>query len=303
MVFQDAFGGLVAWDLFLGGVGAGAYFLSALAAYLGTTDKALTRTGVFLGAPLATLGTILLIADLGRPERFLTVFLRPASSMLSIGAIIISLFVIVGFIHMAFLLVPSLKSKLTRKSELALRAVGMFLALATAVYSGVLLNMVLPIPFWNTPILPVLFLLSALLTGAGLLVLSTALYRRIRREPGEAVIRESSHLMARSVTVLIAAQLFVLLMLFMIMFNSQPAAHESASFLLTGGYAPTFWIGVVAIGLLTPLALAGVMMSKKKTISLAAISNAGIFSSVCLLVGGLLLRYAVLAAGATAPLI
>ena len=102
--------------------------------------------------------------------------------------------------------------------------------------------------------------------------------------------------------VFIGAQLIVFLMLFVVMFNSQPVARESASFLLTGSYAPIFWIGVVVIGLLTPLALEGVMMPRKKTISVPAIYNVGIISSVCLLVGGLLLRYAILAAGASAPL-
>jgi formate-dependent nitrite reductase membrane component NrfD len=303
MVFQEAFGGLVAWDLFLGGMGAGAYFFSGLAAWLGAKDRALTRAGVFLGVPLVALGTLLLLADLGRPDRFLMVFMRPSSSMLSIGAIIISLFMMVGFAHMAFLLVPGLKDRLTARLELAIRAAGMFLALATAVYTGLLLGMVLPIPFWNTPVLPVLFLLSALLTGAGLLVLTTALYRRVRREPEDPGIRKSSNLMTRSVMILIGTQLLVFLLLFAIMFNSQPAARESASFLLTGGYASIFWIGVVVIGLLAPLAVAGAMVPRERTISLASMSNVGMLSGVCILAGGLLLRYAVLAAGVTAPLI
>jgi formate-dependent nitrite reductase membrane component NrfD len=103
--------------------------------------------------------------------------------------------------------------------------------------------------------------------------------------------------------ILIGTQLLVFLLLFAIMFNSQPAARESASFLLTGGYASIFWIGVVVIGLLAPLAVAGAMVPRERTISLASMSNVGMLSGVCILAGGLLLRYAVLAAGVTAPLI
>lgn len=305
MELQDVWGGFIIWYLFLAGVGAGAYFISALADYLGKKDRVMTKTGIFLGAPLVAIGSLLLMADLGRPERFLYVFFNPGSSMLSIGAIIITMFIIVGFIHIAFLIIPGLKGKLTRRAELSLQAVGIFLALVTAAYTGILLGVLQAIPFWNTPILPVLFLFSALSTGIGVVILSNAIYRRILVKIAateEAEIRESFHLMGKSDMIFISAEFLTLFFLFTIMFNSPVGGAESASFLLTGGYALIFWIGVVLVGLLVPLALESVIESKKNRISLSAMSSVGMLSGICLLIGGLLLRYAVVAAGATAPL-
>ncbi len=47
-------------------------------------------------------------------------------------------------------------------------SVGIVLAVGTAIYTGVLLSVVKAVPLWNTPILPALFLVSAISTGMGL---------------------------------------------------------------------------------------------------------------------------------------
>ena len=49
-------------------------------------------------------------------------------------------------------------------------SVGIVLALGTAIYTGVLLSVVQAVPLWATPILPALFLVSAVSTGMGLCI-------------------------------------------------------------------------------------------------------------------------------------
>jgi len=84
---QSTWGWLIAWYLFLAGVGAGAYIVSVLADFLGFKSRLASKIGVALGAPLVLVGTILLFLDLGQPMGFVYIFNNP-SSMITIGSAI-----------------------------------------------------------------------------------------------------------------------------------------------------------------------------------------------------------------------
>ncbi len=60
---------------------------------------------------------------------------------------------------------------------------------------------------------------------------------------------------------------------------------------MAGGFAVAFWLGIVVLGLVVPLVLEAWSL-KQQGLGLAAVAG------VCLLIGGILLRYAVLSAGA-----
>ena len=56
---------------FLGGIAAGAYFLATLLEWFGTPDDARTaRAAHWVAFPLVLVCLVLLVVDLGRPERF-----------------------------------------------------------------------------------------------------------------------------------------------------------------------------------------------------------------------------------------
>ncbi len=62
---------------FLGGIAAGAYAMASLAALFGTDrDRRSTRAAYYLAFPLVCVCGILLIIDLGRPERFLHMLIK-----------------------------------------------------------------------------------------------------------------------------------------------------------------------------------------------------------------------------------
>ena len=62
---------LIIWYFFLGGIAAGAYVMAALADLFGDAeDRRGVRVGYYLAFPLVCVCGILLIIDLGRPERF-----------------------------------------------------------------------------------------------------------------------------------------------------------------------------------------------------------------------------------------
>ena len=152
------------WEIptyfFVGGA-AGASAVLGIAAQFAGEDETLVRDARWLAAIGATLSAPLLIADLGRPERFLHMLrvFNPQSPM-SVGAWIVAAF---GATSTAALFVPP------RSLFAALSATA---GLGMATYTGVLLG-VTAIPVWkeNARVLPVHFAASALGTACSLLEL------------------------------------------------------------------------------------------------------------------------------------
>ena len=62
---------LLVWYFFLGGLAAGLYFIAALIELVGSErDRAMAKVAYYYAFPLAVVCGVLLILDLGRPERF-----------------------------------------------------------------------------------------------------------------------------------------------------------------------------------------------------------------------------------------
>ena len=74
--------------------------------------------------------------------------------------------------------------------------------------------------------------------------------------------------------------------------SSHPAAVNSVQMLLTGSLAPAFWILVIVVGLVLPFYLEWSLYKKDINKHLSSA-----LAAVCLLVGGLTLRYLILSAG------
>ena len=148
---------------FVGGA-AGAAAVLAAAAQLSGEERKLVRDARWIAAIGATLSTPLLIADLGRPERFLNMLrvFKPQSPM-SVGAWTVAVF---GTTSAAAVLAPG---KSVRDFFAALSALT---GLSMATYTGVLLG-VTAIPVWqeHARVLPVHFGASALGAAASLLEL------------------------------------------------------------------------------------------------------------------------------------
>src|SRR5215467_4951728 len=62
---------LLVWYFFLGGLAAGLYFMAALIELVGSEhDRTMAKVAYYYAFPLAVVCGVLLILDLGRPERF-----------------------------------------------------------------------------------------------------------------------------------------------------------------------------------------------------------------------------------------
>jgi polysulfide reductase chain C len=296
VVPQLSWGWYIAWYLFLAGTGAGAYLAGAIADYLGGKYRLASKIGVALGAPLVVIGTVFLVLDLGRPERFMLVFSSP-TSMITIGSAIISVFMILGLVHLGFWIWPF---KLLEKQPAARRALGLvgaIFAVGTAVYTGVLLGVVNAIPFWNNSILPMLFLVSATSTGIGAVVAGLAVYHARRSGEEQKNILDSIRMLGKWDVGLIALELIVLFFYLAVASTISPTSSEAVQLLAYGSLAPLFWGGLIVAGLLIPLAVEASSIIREKAVAAATLVLSAAISGILVLMGGLVLRYSVLSAG------
>ncbi|MBU0595576.1 polysulfide reductase NrfD, partial [Candidatus Bipolaricaulota bacterium] len=151
---------LIAVYLFLAGAGGGAHLVAVAADFLGWASVA--RIGIFLGWPLVLIGCMCLLGDLGNLHNAWRVARKPDTSWIARGTIIISLFIIAGFVHTVVWAWPGHMGEAESGMRQFVGVIGAILAFGTMVYTGLLLGDALPIPFWNTVLLPILFFISAL---------------------------------------------------------------------------------------------------------------------------------------------
>ncbi|HSW38750.1 MAG TPA: NrfD/PsrC family molybdoenzyme membrane anchor subunit [Acidobacteriota bacterium] len=280
---QSKWGWEVAAYLFLAGLGAGAYIFGVIADMAGWSVE-LARIGVIIGLPCVLVGCIFLILDLGTPSNFWRAAMRPSTSWIARGTIIISLFMIINAVHIGLWIWPF--ASVLQGADIirtVIGVIGVIFAFGTMIYTGILLGAARPIAFWSTALLPLLFMVSALSTGL------------------MAIILIGSFTGAESEDIRLLAAIDIILIVFKILVLSfyLQATHRvaesraSAQLVLTGEVAGMFWFGVVVLGLLIPLVF-----------GLLAHGTAwgAVVASICGIIGGLLLRKVVLAGGIYAPL-
>lgn len=275
---------LIAAYLFLAGVGGGAFVTGAIADYAGW-GAGISQMGILLGFPCVLIGTLFLIADLGTPKNFWRAFMRPKTSWIARGTIIITCFLIIDFLYIILLIWPFPE---VMQSSTGLRnffnLTGSIFAFGTMIYTGILLGASRPIAFWSTAMLPLLFLVSALSTGIMAVLIASGL--KGIEETGISIFTKLDIL-------LIVAEIFVLAF-YLQGTHRVPESRASARLVLKGSLAPLFWIGVTILGLLIPLVLELGVFGHNQTIIMLA--------SICGVIGGFILRQVVLAGGIHAPL-
>ncbi len=284
---QHVWGGKVAGYLFASGLGAGAYALGAAGQQAGASAAA-AATALALGPLVVGPAALLLVWDLGRPAGFLRAGRRPRTSWISRGVGILSAFVLVSALHAALTLWAPV-GPATRALGLA----GLALAILAMVYTGLLLGAIRPIPFWSTPVLPLLFLVSGLSTGAMAVDLVLSLWHGATGAPAPAGLG-----WLRGVDLLLLVVEALVLALYLSVCNATPAARSAVALLTTGALAARFWVGVGLAGIVAPFAIQVGEVSGALSDGLAWV----IVSSGAGLAGGLVLRLVVIAAGVKSPL-
>lgn len=282
--------------LFLGGFTAGIMILSGWALWHGRRNPrshatfSLASSGLFLlGLATISAGMLSLFLDLARKLNVwrLYVTIEPRSPM-SWGAWILLL---VYPVLIAGVLLDPPRRLLQRAPSLVppcrrlgadariRRAVG-FASIATGValgiYTGILLSALGARPLWSGGVLGPLFLVSGLSTGA-------AFAHGVSPEPEE---REQ---MARLDNLLLTVELGLIALLLAGLVSSSEAHAQAARLLLSGPYTAVFWVGVVGLGILLPLAIQTLAVMRR-------VAHTPI-APVLVLLGGLALRFVIVSAG------
>ncbi len=289
---ECAWGWLIITYLFLAGVGAGAFLVAAASSFL-APDWSLTlrRAGAMISGPLVALGTIFLLLDLeaGLWEPWRQIYLvSNLRSMISWGVIILSLFIPVSLLYAASVLdIPKVSLKLKKYEDL-LWYLGSILAISTGGYTGVLIAVANGVPLWNTPLLPVLFLASAISTGLGASLICAYIM-----EPD--AIKDMTNFAVTHIFFLIAEFVTLLLFLFISKTRSIETA-QSTDLLISGVFSPYFWGLVVIVGILIPL-----VVSVLEYLKIAHVPKPVVLTSdMSTLIGGMSLR-ALIVLAATIP--
>jgi formate-dependent nitrite reductase membrane component NrfD len=286
----------VSLDLWLAGMAAGAYLVAFLAERFGKhADHRLLHTALYFGIPAAFGGVIFLLTDLSYPLRFwhLFIFINFTSPM-SIGSWLLVLWMTISMLIVFLWLTRNripIKPVILKRITNFLHTAGFFVSVFLMSYTGVLLSASNQ-PLWSsTVLLPSLFVVSAISTGAAILIL-LSLITGIWKIYGETIRR-----MVQVISVVIVVEIVVLLVYFFLLSRSGiPGATESMSQLITGELAVPFWFGVVLLAILLPLALYVVNWGKKvRERKIVLVSS--IASSACVIFGGLMLRTVIVIGG------
>ncbi len=160
---------MVDHNVFVSRGGRFSAFLAAVACDLLAPDwsKSSGRAGSMASGPLVIVGTACLVFDLEAVSGS-----RGANFTLwqPLERDLVGRHNSVGFHSCALLYAAALNEisfvgRYAKKYVRHLEIIGSILAVSTAGYTGVLIAVVNGVPFWNTPVMPVLFLASAVSTG------------------------------------------------------------------------------------------------------------------------------------------
>jgi formate-dependent nitrite reductase membrane component NrfD len=269
----------------LGGMAAGAYLTASLAQNFGSAeDRHVAAGGYYVAAAALVPCAPLLIADLGRPDRFhhmLRIF-KPLSPM-NLGAWTLTSFTPIAFARAA----SHASSTGLLRGPLAVLArlvptrladlVGVVLGLTLAGYSGVLLAAT-NIPLWaKSKLLGGVFMASAMASGSAAVTLQAA---------GRSAPDATLHRLGMIESAASAGEMAILA-------GYLVQSGKTARPLTTGRFSVPFWLGAVGAGTLLPLVLHRVA-GRRQGRTLRTLSNA---AALCTIAGSFALRWSIFEAG------
>ena len=276
---QREWGWLVITYLFLGGAGAGLFLISLYMDHAGAGA---------LGLLVVLAGTILLLLDLGRPERFWRAFFRPQSSWISRGCFFITLLVVLGALQLTLSI---LGIELPSGIGATVKFVSAAAAVLVMIYTGFVLSPSAAIPFWNSTFFPIIFFAYSLLAGIDILILTSPVM------PGPALDLAA---LERWQNYLVLGCLLLVLSHLSVMSGSAIAARESIRALTRGRWATLFLGGVIGLGLVVPLLLGWPLAGRSEMQTLFVVTIA---LAILRLFGDYLFRFLVIRAGMYDPLL
>ena len=220
---------------------------------------------------------------LGHPLRFWRMLISSGwkTSWISRGLYFVTLFLILGVIHLILLSGGN-------SSVILLIAVDVF-AFLVIIYGGFAMNYINGIALWNTALLPILYVVAGLWGGAELMLASALATGAV--ELGLAI--------EEWIRILLMGFILILAVYLISARYTSSAGGVSVNEIVRGKWALLFWLAVVVVGMSVPLLVVALSFMA----GLAVITVAVYIAVFCGLIGDLAARYLILRAGLYRPLI
>ncbi len=204
---------MIALYPYITGIVAGAFIVSSLYHVFNVEAlKPISRFSLLFALAFLAFATLPLLMHLGRPERNLNIMLTPSPSSAMAGfGYIYTLYGVVLLLEILFIYRPTLVKlkeqtkglmkliftlltfasddlsprslELDRKIIKFLAGIGIPMACVLHGYVGFIFGGVKANPIWSTPLMPVIFLLSACVSGIAGIILVYSLIKKIRQQP------------------------------------------------------------------------------------------------------------------------
>lgn len=286
MSFEPIWGVPIALYLFLAGMGGGAFITAAVIRWKYPQVVSMRTFAHYLSFVAVAIGLVLLMVDARagfmNPLRF-ALLLTNFGSVMTWGVVFLAVFMVIN-------LIVCVLDFRTKEVPWALEVVGSVFGVFVGVYTGALLGVAHTFPLWNSALLPILFLVSAVSTGAAAVLLYGAA-KRPEELKQIGWVKTAHYFFPIVELVLVAALMFVT-------FYNADAGANSVLSLLVGKYALAFWIGFVVVGLVGPAVVETFLTWRvDEEVEEKPIGRAGaVAANAGVLVGGFLLRFLIVVA-------
>ncbi|MDO8586523.1 MAG: NrfD/PsrC family molybdoenzyme membrane anchor subunit [Armatimonadota bacterium] len=285
----------IAVYFYLTGLSAGSFVVSVISIISGRSDyKPIGRIGAVVAPLTLLIAPVNLLIDLEQPLRFwhLFVYWNPQSPI-TYGSFLLTIYPINGIIYAWFLF------RGDQKLAKALGMVGIPLAIATHGYTGFILALGKGRALWSTALMPTLFIVSAMVSGIGLMIaLATLRWRFFSKSSTPVEHEQDRRLILSLAKIMGAVALFDLFLVgndVLVLFTSKVEELEVAKLILTGAFAPLF-VGVeICLGGLLPAFLVFFPRTGRRV-------RYCFLASILTLIGILAMRIVVVIAGQSTPL-
>lgn len=254
------YGSYVPWGLWIGvyflgvGISGGSFILGGLGYLFGV--EGFSKSSDLRSAIVLSLAALLpsflgVWLDLGRMDRLMNIVIDPSfTSMMAFNAWMYNIFLIVAALCWFLSFKPNV---LWLKPLITL---GMFFSILFPSQSGVFFEAVRTNEFWRSPLLSMLFFVSAITLGAGSLLFVRAAIAPKTSSRADKAYLDSAFRVLRA-TILIGLIVYVVFEFaeFSITFWNPGVYSPNIEYLLFGGYWMVFWILHIGVGVVAPLIL------------------------------------------------
>lgn len=280
---------------FFTGLSAGSFVISVIATLLGRKEfKPIGKITALLAPALLIIAPLNLILDLEQPLRFWHLFLYYNwTSPITYGSFLLTAYPIMGIIYAV--MVYTGRDKLAK----IFGVLGIPLAISVHGYTGFILALAKARSLWNTAAMPTIFLVSAMVSGIGLVIIIAAIrYKWFDKNQTPETQQQDKKLilqLAQFMAYTIMLDLFLILSDILVLLTAHSDAYEAGMLILTGNFAPLF-VGVeIILGSFIPIFL---ILGPKVRNSLTAI----VVASILVNIGVYAMRFVMVIGGQTVPL-